>query len=159
MKVKELLEQYGISLSDEVISHNEESTCVKDRIPEILLKITFSIGRKVKSTQSPFIPHDVFVGKNETRFQEIFKLKEMLDKNNVAYDSFHKLSDGFQITIARFAFDVIEHSGSYGNREDRLEIMGLLTKAERENDSVLGNLTAKQVFNRIVKEYKARGIK
>lgn len=154
MKVKELLEQYGVDLLDDVIDNNEEVSYELDRIPYQLLKITFLIRRKAKRTQSPFIPHEVFNGENNTRFQEISKLKKLLDDSKVKYDSFHKLSDGFQIIISKFDFDVVENSGSYGNREDLLEIMGLLTKSELENDRVLGNLTAKQVFNRIVKAYK-----
>lgn len=44
--------------------------------------------------------------------------------------------------------DAVEHTLSYGNKEDLLEIMGGLTEEEQENDSVLGYLTAKEVFKR-----------
>lgn len=46
---------------------------------------------------------------------------------------------------------VIEHSFSYGNEKDLLEIRGLMTKDEEEKqyDSVLGYLTAENVFKRI----------
>lgn len=49
--------------------------------------------------------------------------------------------------------DVIQHCGSYGNRQDLLEIMGGLTEEEQENDSVLGYLTAEEVFKRFKQCY------
>jgi hypothetical protein len=49
--------------------------------------------------------------------------------------------------------DAIEHYGSYGNSCDELEIMGLLTPEEVEYDSVVGYLTAEDVFERIRKHY------
>ena len=42
---------------------------------------------------------------------------------------------------------------SQGGKEGYLEIMGLLTKEESEKDDVVGYLTAKEVFNRIKKDY------
>ena len=44
--------------------------------------------------------------------------------------------------------DVIYHSGSYGYSVGKLEIMGALTIEESENDTVLGYLTAEEVFKR-----------
>ena len=43
----------------------------------------------------------------------------------------------------------IEGFGSYGYADDLIEIMGLLTPEESENDSVKGWLTAEEVFKRI----------
>ena len=40
-----------------------------------------------------------------------------------------------------------EHDGSYGRTDDKLELMGLLTKEESECDEVEGWLTAEDVFN------------
>lgn len=51
---------------------------------------------------------------------------------------------------------VIETDHSYGHDEDLLEIMGLLTDEEYEEDSVLGHLTAEEVFNRIKAHYNAK---
>ena len=42
-------------------------------------------------------------------------------------------------------------SGTYGSEEDKLEITGLLTEIEEEEDSVRGWLTAEEVFKRIKK--------
>jgi len=41
--------------------------------------------------------------------------------------------------------------GTFGSQEDKIEIMGLLTDEEAEHDSVLGYLTAEEVFERIKK--------
>ena len=43
----------------------------------------------------------------------------------------------------------IENGGSYGNEEDLIEISGLLTDEEYEENSVKGYLTADDVFKRI----------
>lgn len=50
---------------------------------------------------------------------------------------------------------VIEHEMSYGNDRDLLEIRGLLTvkEMEREQDDVLGYLSARNVFGRIKRHY------
>jgi hypothetical protein len=46
---------------------------------------------------------------------------------------------------------VIEHEFSYGREKDLLEIQGLMTEQEmeEEQDTVLGYLTADNVFERI----------
>ena len=49
---------------------------------------------------------------------------------------------------------VIEHCGSYGREEDKLEIMGLLTEEELEVDEVKGYLTAEEVFGRIIDDWE-----
>lgn len=48
---------------------------------------------------------------------------------------------------------VIEHEASYGHSEDKLEIMGLLTDEELQNDDVVGHLSAEEVFSRIQKHF------
>ena len=42
---------------------------------------------------------------------------------------------------------------SYGHEEGLLEIMGLLTREESEDDDVVGWLTAEDVFKRIKKDW------
>lgn len=49
--------------------------------------------------------------------------------------------------------DVICHNYSYGGKEGLLEIMGLLTP-EEEQDDVVGYLTAENVLSRIIKHRK-----
>lgn len=84
-------------------------------------------------------------------YKEILKLKDMLTEANIPF-KFKKLLDGYQIIMydrnQKAICDVIEHFGSYGNAEDKLEIMGALTEEESENNSVLGYLTAEEVFKR-----------
>ena len=93
------------------------------------------------------------------KYKEIFRLKEMLEKENIPF-VFRNLFDGFQICYPvndeNRICSVIEHNGSYGHKQDKLEIMGLMTKKEDEtiNDVVIGYLTAKNVFKRIKKHYK-----
>ena len=89
-------------------------------------------------------------------YKEIFRLKEMLEEANIPFefdvdDFMH--SEGYQIIIyskdgTTILCDCFENLRSYGNKEDKLEIMDGLTEEEYENDSVLGWLTAEEVFKR-----------
>lgn len=84
-------------------------------------------------------------------YNEIFKLKELLEKGNISFE-FKNFHDGYQIIIKnknnfRIA-DAIENKYSYGVEEDLLEIMGGLTEEEEEFDSVLGGLSSEEVFKR-----------
>ena len=87
-------------------------------------------------------------------------MKKMLEKSLVPFEwkEFDKPSkQGFQILYPNDknrVCSVIEHSFSYGSQEDLLEIQGLLTADEEECDSVLGNLTADDVFQRILSHWK-----
>lgn len=98
--------------------------------------------------------------KPESKYDEIFKLKKMLEKSFVPFEwkEFDNPSkQGFQILYPNDknrVCSVIEHSFSYGNEKDLLEIQGLLTADEEECDSVLGNLTADDVFQRILSHWK-----
>ena len=94
--------------------------------------------------------------KTDERYKEIFRLDEMLTAKEIPH-VFHKMMDGWQIIYPedgeKRVMDAIEHYGSYGNDQDLLEIMGLLTPEEKECDSVLGCLTADDVFSRIEKHW------
>ena len=50
--------------------------------------------------------------------------------------------------------DVICHKYSYGGNDGLLEMMGLLTDEEGEDDDVIGWLTADEVYRRISADYK-----
>ena len=68
-------------------------------------------------------------------YNEIFKLKELLEKGNIPFE-FKNFHDGYQIIIKnknnfRIA-DAIENEYSHGNEEDLLEIMGGVTEEEEE---------------------------
>ena len=90
---------------------------------------------------------------------EIRKLEDMLDQNNIPFD-IETLFGGLHIAYPKFTTDdepcvcsVILHNGSYGREVGLLEIMGLLTKEERNHDEVVGCLTAEDVFERIKKHW------
>lgn len=101
------------------------------------------------------------------KYTEILKLKEMFEKANIPFtftDDFFGLKErlkdsawlaqkysyqypAYQIRLGSLA-DVIQYRGSYGNAQNLLEIMGGLTEEEMEYNSVLGYLTAEEVFKR-----------
>jgi hypothetical protein len=94
------------------------------------------------------------------RYNEIFKLKSMLEENHIPFEwiEHNDLRNGYQICYpekdGKRVCSVIEHSFSYGSQEDLLEIQGLLTADEEKCDSVLGNLTAGDVFQRILSHWE-----
>lgn len=93
---------------------------------------------------------------NMKNYKEILKLKEMLENANIPF-KFKVLTEinheGYQILYPtdgeNRVCSVIEHTFSYGNDVDRLEIMGLLTSEELKYDDVVGFLSAEDVFKRI----------
>ena len=127
-----------------------------------------------------------------SKYKEIFKLKEMLEKAEIPYIFIDRveedrklmknneylneylkdkeyyqilLFDDFREVMERYntykVFDnekiiisIVQGYGTYGEEDDLLEIMGLLTEEEEKIDSVTGYLTAEDVFNRIVKYFK-----
>ena len=90
-------------------------------------------------------------------YQEILRLDAMLTERHIPHIC-QKFMDGWQVIYPqdgkKRVMDAIEHCGSYGNEQDKLEIMGLLTQEEKKNDSVLGYLSAEEVFSRIDKHWK-----
>lgn len=93
-------------------------------------------------------------------YTEIFKLKEKLEKKKIPFKFITHNSPykkGYQICYPedgeKKVCSVIEHSFSYGNKQDLLEIMGLLTEEEMKQDEVVGYLTADDVFKRIANHF------
>ena len=97
-------------------------------------------------------------------YKEIFKLKVMLDNANIPYEFFDRSwifinkieHPSYQIIVYNpnsedRLISVIEGYGTYGEEKDLLEIQGCLTEKEEQEDSVLGSLTAREVFKRIKK--------
>ena len=89
---------------------------------------------------------------------ELDRLVCMLDKENIPYEFNHTISKKLpMLNMYRIAYPSIEGivcsaiqgNGSYGNEENLIEIKGLLTDEEMEIDTVLGYLTAEDVFSRI----------
>lgn len=92
------------------------------------------------------------------KYNEILRLKEMLTQHQIPFD-FSEFHGGYHICYPsedNVICSVIEHDGSYGREEDKLEIQGLLTEQELEetDDTVLGYLTAEDVFARISKHWE-----
>lgn len=107
-----------------------------------------------------------------TKFTEIFRLRDMLDEAKITYvfrnSSFEYPKETglgshehYQIQVYNprnrddRIISVIEDSGTYGGYNNLLEIMGCLTPEEVEHDCVKGWLTAEEVFSRIEKELGA----
>ena len=93
------------------------------------------------------------------------KYKEILALHNMMIDAgiphtFKNDFDGWHIWYPtdypdeNIVISIIEHYGSYGNEKDTLEIMGLLTPEEESHDSVVGYLSAEEVFKRIKIHYE-----
>lgn len=110
--------------------------------------------------------------KQKRKYNEIFKLKKMLEKEGIPFDFFDRapkdpelerlcpdLCEWWQIIYPAGASDderwisVIQNFGSYGHSEDLLEIMGGLTIEELNDAPVKGWLTAENVFDRIKSNY------
>lgn len=94
-------------------------------------------------------------------YKEIKVLDKLLSEEKIPH-TIEKLYDGWKIFYpsresGKYVMDAIQHFGSYGCEEDLIEIMGLLTKEEEKNDSVLGHLTAKEVFERIKNHWRMGG--
>lgn len=88
---------------------------------------------------------------------EILKLKELLEKANIPFTFTDEMWQGYKEPTYQIIIynndkiklcDAIYHFGSYGYEQNLLEIMGALTEEESEDDSVLGYLTADEVFKR-----------
>lgn len=116
----------------------------------------------------------------KTKYKEIFKLKKMLDNAGIPYEWQEDwgLDKDVREKIMTLAPDILEHYhlgypvlnsekrwisviegfGTYGAEEDKLEIMGGFTPWEQfsERDEVIGHLTARNVFNRIKKDWEER---
>lgn len=88
-------------------------------------------------------------------YTEILKLDKMLTEAQIPH-TLQRFSDGWQVVYPseeKRVADAVEHYGSYGHEENLLEIMGLI-KPEETCDSVLGWLTAEDVFQRFSEHYK-----
>lgn len=97
----------------------------------------------------------------EVKYSEILRLKEMLEKAEIPFFFSDKHFDGYHICYPdnmKCVCSVIEIEGSYGYRENLLEISGLMSNEELEStdDTVLGSLTAENVFERISRHYKKK---
>lgn len=115
----------------------------------------FSIGGSAYVVPTPNQDHNIL----NPSYKEILKLNTMLDNAKIPHRT-HRLDDGWQVIYAPhhpdfWVADVIETYYSYGVDDDLLELAGgLLTEEELKYDSVVGGLTAKDVFERISKHWE-----
>ena len=98
------------------------------------------------------------------KYKEIFRLKKMLEDANIPFDFFEMDPEARKImpefehwhinypNRGNFIVSAVEGFGTYGEQDDKLEIMGGLTEEEKEEGyNVVGWLTAEEVFERIKK--------
>lgn len=114
-------------------------------------------------TKKPYVPKFDKKGHCEINpaYKEIFKLYDLLADSEISF-SLRRNFDGWQILYpaaehpSKAVASIIQHYGSYGGSADRLEIIGLLTPEEKEDDCVLGYLTAAEVYKRIKQHWESR---
>ena len=115
----------------------------------------FSIVESTYVVPTPHQDHNIL----NPSYKEILKLNAMLDNAKIPHRT-HRLDDGWKVIYAPYhpdsrVADAIETRYSYGVDDDLLELAGrLLTKEELKYDSVVGGLTAKDVFERISKHWE-----
>ena len=158
--------KYKLGKKIETVADFEKSTCtffkigIKTYHRDWLENFQY---RVLKNYISSGNLHEVYLIESKKKtYTEIFKLKDMLEKAEIPFEwKEHKdYRNGYQILYpvggVYNVCSVIEHSFSYGNEKDLLEIRGLMTDEEikEEHDSVLGFLTAENVFKRIEKHYE-----
>lgn len=99
----------------------------------------------------------------ETRYTEIYRLKDMLERAHIPFDfdayTSHIHFEHHQICYPVFqpnhrVCSVVEGRGTYGAQDNLLEIQGLLTPEEDAYDSVAGWLKAEEVFRRIKEHWE-----
>ena len=94
-------------------------------------------------------------------YKEIHKLREMLVSAGIPHEV-KRNADGWHIGYPTLDLNgdrvcsIVENMISYGHENDLLEIMGLLTPEEEEEDAVMGWLTAEDVFGRIKAHWGAQ---
>lgn len=102
------------------------------------------------------------------KYKEIFKLKKMLEDADIPFD-FYEMDEKARKLIPEWehwhinypsradtVISAIEGIGTYGEQDDKLEIMGGLTEEEADGSAVVGWLTAEDVFMRIKNHYEGR---
>ncbi|MBR3020442.1 MAG: hypothetical protein IKH57_25825 [Clostridia bacterium] len=92
-------------------------------------------------------------------YQEIIRLENMLTDADIQH-RIERAEDGWHICYPdygeRCVCSVIEFTGSQGAKKDRLEIKGLLNKEEKKFNTVVGHLSAENVFERIRRDWERR---
>lgn len=144
-RLKERLALYGVFFNSIPKANTQKFLC------EILEQENKTESQEVIEIISETNTQEQYMEK----YNEILRLKEMLIQQKIPFD-FSEFHGGYHICYPNkdnVICSVIEHDGSYGREDDKLEIQGLLTEQELEetDDTVLGYLTAEDVFARISK--------
>ena len=93
---------------------------------------------------------------NPLQFREIIRLADMLACAGVPF-TLHRHLDGWQLIYPvkdHKPVSVIQHSYSYGGPQDKLELEGLRTLAEKKADAIMGFMSAEEVFARISRHWR-----
>ena len=93
---------------------------------------------------------------NPLQFREIIRLADMLAGAGVPF-TLHRFLDGWQLIYpvkGEKPVSVIQHSYSYGGPQDKLELDGLETPAEKRAHAIMGFMDAEEVFRRISKHWR-----
>ena len=89
------------------------------------------------------------------RMAELNLLETYLKDKNIPYKR-RDIFDGEQIlvfdAVGNNLWDAIIHSGSYGHKLGLLEIRGTIVNREMDGDTVVGNLTAQDIIERIERQ-------
>ena len=104
-----------------------------------------------------------------SNYEQFFKLESMLKEAGIPFERQDASYGLLRIHYPRhanpetgetdFICSAICGNGTYGFEHGLLEIMGLLTPEEEEFDSVVGYLTADDVFKRIKSDWEKRNEK
>ena len=124
-----------------MIKEEEKNKMREDlRLAVLMEDLAKKVNEKRKNNRLAPIQIDTFS-------REIFKLAVGLLYAGINFD-FLVIFDGYQIKTKEW--DVICHSGSYGDRDGLLEVMGTLNR--NPYDDVEGYLTAEDILKRILEE-------
>lgn len=93
--------------------------------------------------------------------KEIDRLAFLLERDNIPFER-QEVNTVPSIELTRiqypcdkdFVCSAIQGTYTYGGNLNLIEIMGLLTPKEEEQDEVVGYLTADEVYERIKNHYK-----
>ena len=124
-------------------------------------KEIFKLKEMLERAEIPYIFIDRFeedrkLMKNNEYLNEYLKDKEYYQI--LLFNDFREVMDHYNtykvFDNEKRIISIVQGYGTYGEEDDLLEIMGLLTEEEEKIDDVTGYLTAEDVFNRIVKYFK-----
>lgn len=124
----------------------QESLKKLSTVEESLKKLSMSDSQKVILKYTELDP----------KYTALAKVHEMLTAEKIPH-LYERFYNGWVIRFTDGVIDEVDgvqHFGSYGESENLIEIIGAITKKEAEQDSVLGYLTAEEVFKRFKYCYK-----